>query len=78
MKWFMLLIVMVVLLVMVFLGLRLIDSGSDTLDNETKLSPEYNSTEVILGSLFVGVSAIPIAVGIIAVIAVLIVLVRLV
>lgn len=66
MKWLMLLIAVVAVAVILFLGIKLIDSGTHELDNETLISPEYNSTETMVSTLFTGAIGIPAALGVIA------------
>jgi predicted DNA repair protein MutK len=78
MKWLMLLIAAVAIAAMLFLGLRLISSGESELDNETLISSEYNATSNMVNLMFVGGIGIPAALGIIAFIIVLLILVRVV
>jgi hypothetical protein len=62
----MLLIAVVAVAVILFLGIKLIDSGNQELDNETLVSPEYNSTATMVNTLFTGAIGIPAALGVIA------------
>jgi len=66
MKWLMLLIAVVAVAVILFLGIKLISDGSSELDNETLVSPEYNSTASMVSTLFTGAIGIPAALGAIA------------
>lgn len=66
MDWLMLLIAVVTVAVILFLGIKLIDSGNQELDNETLVSPEYNSTATMVSTLFTGAIGIPAALGVIA------------
>lgn len=66
MKWLMLLIAVVAVAVILFLGVKLISDGSSELDNETLVSPEYNSTASMVSTLFTGAIGIPAALGAIA------------
>jgi hypothetical protein len=76
MKWVMLLIAAVVVSVMLFLGMRLIGSGESELDNETMITPEYNATSGIVNTILVGSIGIPAALGIIALIVVMLWMVK--
>lgn len=72
----MLLIAAVVVSVMLFLGMRLIGSGESELDNETMITPEYNATSGIVNTILVGSIGIPAALGIIALIVVMLWMVK--
>jgi hypothetical protein len=74
----MLLIAAVVVVVMLFLGLRLIDSGTSELNNETLITPEYNATTGIVNIIYVGGMGIPAALGVIAFVGVMVWLVKVV
>lgn len=66
MDWMILLIAVIAVAVILFLGIKLIDSGNQELDNETLASPEYNSTATMVSTLFTGAIGIPAALGVIA------------
>lgn len=59
MRWLILFIAFAAVAVMMFFGMKLISQSQIGIDNETANSTDYQATETVMNSMFVGLFTVP-------------------
>ena len=59
MRWLILFIAFTAVVVMMFFGMKLLSQSQVGIDNETANSTDYQATETIIQSVFVGLFTVP-------------------